>query len=87
MILDGTHLMRLARGPLLCRCRFGFVFGLNEKVMCVGRQVHDIAQILERGLHVEKQRLIIGIYRVKRLVARHNSVDLSGGLFYLLPVF
>ena len=87
VIPDHSDLMRLARGPFLCRCRFAFVFGLNEKVMCISGQLRDIAHIFEWRFHIEKQRLIIGIYRVKRLVAWHNSVNLRGGLFYLVPVF
>jgi hypothetical protein len=54
--------------------------------MHITRQIFDIAHVLHRRFHVKKDRLIIRIHGVERLVLRHERVDFRGGSFYLLPV-
>src|SRR4029077_8872487 len=59
------------RRKLLHRCRFSFVLWLNNKIMSVGRQIFDIAGILNWCVQIKKHRLIIWIYRIKRLIRRN----------------
>src|SRR5260370_13132989 len=66
--------------------RLLLVFGSDEKIMCIRRQLRDLARIVQRRFDVEEDRLIIRIHRVKRLACGNDGVDLCGGLFYLLPV-
>src|SRR5437016_6288089 len=58
----------------------------NEKVAHVTWQILHIAHVLHRCLHIKKDRLIVRVHGVERLVSWHERVDFGGGLFYLLPV-